>query len=227
VHNDHRGTPQTLTNQAGAVVWRATYDPFGWATVNEDPDGDGVLVKNNMRDAGQYFDAETGLHYNWNRYYDPKVGRYITSDPIGLKGGLNTYLYANANPLTWIDPDGLKSFRCTKPLNALGGSGTRSGPDIWGNPLYHQYSCIVRDGKVACGGQDHEGSPVYGPGKPSNDSYNPDRCEETQPDNDCFEKCLVNEWAKPRPNYGIPVGTDCQEYDDDVNRRCRKQCKVK
>ena len=227
VHNDHLGTPQALTNQAGAVVWRATYDPFGWATVNEDPDGDGNLVMNNKRYAGQYFDSETGLHYNWHRYYDPKTGRYISSDPIGLKGGLNTYLYANANPLTWIDPDGLKSYRCTKPLNALGGSGTRSGPDVWGNPLYHQYSCIVRDGKVTCGGQDHEGSPVYGPGKPSNDNYNPDRCEETQPDNDCFEKCLVNEWAKPRPNYGIPVGTDCQEYDDDVNRRCQKQCKVK
>jgi RHS repeat-associated protein len=57
--------------------------------------------------AGQSFDAETGLHYNWHRYYDPKVGRYISSDPIGLEGGLNTYTYALNNPLRYFDPDGL------------------------------------------------------------------------------------------------------------------------
>jgi RHS repeat-associated protein len=57
--------------------------------------------------AGQYFDQETGLHYNGARYYDPRIGRYISSGPIGLRGGLNTYLYARANPLRYIDPDGL------------------------------------------------------------------------------------------------------------------------
>jgi RHS repeat-associated protein len=56
---------------------------------------------------GAYHDAETGLFYNWNRYYDPRIGRYITSDPIGIDGGLNTYLYANASPLRFTDPMGL------------------------------------------------------------------------------------------------------------------------
>jgi RHS repeat-associated protein len=61
----------------------------------------------NLRYAGQYYDAETGLHYNWHRYYDPKTGRYITSDPIGLDGGLNTFTYVRNNPLRWTDSTGL------------------------------------------------------------------------------------------------------------------------
>ena len=78
VHTDHLGTPQVMTDEAGSVVWRATYDPFGDATVSVN------TVALNVRFPGQYYDAETGLHYNYFRYYDPETGRYITSDPIGL-----------------------------------------------------------------------------------------------------------------------------------------------
>jgi RHS repeat-associated protein len=100
--NDHLGTPQKLISQSGQVVWSATYDAFGYATVDT-----AYTLVNNLRFPGQYYDQETGLHNNWMRYYDPKIGRYVTSDPIALKGGINTYGYAKGNPISIIDPLGL------------------------------------------------------------------------------------------------------------------------
>ncbi len=110
VHNDHLGTPQAMSNGAGKVVWRASYDPFGAATVDEDVDRDRLRVTLNVRFPGQYFDEETGLHYNYFRDYDPTTGRYLQSDPIGLNGGLNTYAYVGGRPTMRIDPKGLTGF---------------------------------------------------------------------------------------------------------------------
>ncbi|MCW9058759.1 MAG: DUF6531 domain-containing protein [Gammaproteobacteria bacterium] len=120
VHNDHMGTPKALTDAAGNRVWHAVHDPFGMATVDEDPDGDGVKVVFNLRFPGQHYDKETGLHYNYFRYYEPSTGRYITSDPIGLSGGINTYTYALNNPLFWIDPYGLDLTVSLNPNAAAG-----------------------------------------------------------------------------------------------------------
>jgi len=99
-HNDHLGTPQRMTDAGASIVWSADYAPFGdvLETVN--------TVTNNLRFPGQYFDAETGLHYNYFRDYDSSTGRYFSSDPIGLLGGINTYAYVSANPLKFIDPTG-------------------------------------------------------------------------------------------------------------------------
>ena len=99
--NDHLMTPQRLVNQNGDDTWSATYEAFGSATIETE------LVTNNHRFPGQYFDSESGLYYNWNRYYDSETGRYVTSDPIGLGGGLNTFGYVRGNPLKRADPSGL------------------------------------------------------------------------------------------------------------------------
>jgi RHS repeat-associated protein len=103
VHNDHLGTPQTITDQNQDIVWQADYTPFGQAMIVAQE------IENNIRFPGQYFDAETNLHYNYFRYYDPSLGRYITSDPIGLAGGINTFGYVGGNPVNLTDLYGLLS----------------------------------------------------------------------------------------------------------------------
>ncbi len=116
-HLDHLGTPQMMTDATQTVVWQANYDPFGNATVAVN------TVTNNIRFPSQYFDSETGLHYNILRDYDPGTGRYMQSDSIGLTGGLNTYLYALANSTRYIDLDGaMPCERGDYPcLNSMGG----------------------------------------------------------------------------------------------------------
>lgn len=99
--NDHIGTPQKMIDTAGMVVWAARYDSFGNTVIDTE------TIENNLRFSGQYFDAESGLHYNWNRYYDPFLGRYLQTDPLGLDAGMNFFVYANGNPLNNVDSLGL------------------------------------------------------------------------------------------------------------------------
>jgi len=101
VHSDHLGTPRIVTDELGEPVWSADYLPFGGATISTSK------IDLPYRLPGQYFDSETDTHYNYYRDYDPATGRYITSDPVGLKGGINTYAYALNNPLMLTDPLGL------------------------------------------------------------------------------------------------------------------------
>lgn len=100
LHTDQLGTPRLGTSQAGGEVWRWGSDAFGTS-----PPTGSVTV--NLRFPGQYYDAETGLHQNWHRTYDPLSGRYVESDPIGLAGGWNTYGYVAGNTLGYTDPSGL------------------------------------------------------------------------------------------------------------------------
>ncbi|MDD2777111.1 MAG: hypothetical protein PHU06_14260 [Gallionella sp.] len=107
IHSDHLDSPRSITNTAGQEVWRwDNTDPFGNNIANENPANQGTFTFN-LRFPGQYFDRETGLHYNVNRDYNPATGRYVESDPIGLQGGINTFGYVGGNPLGAVDPEGL------------------------------------------------------------------------------------------------------------------------
>ncbi|WP_192560155.1 RHS repeat-associated core domain-containing protein [Pseudomonas allokribbensis] len=103
---DHLGTPQELTDYSGDIVWSAKYSAYGKVTSLELATED--YLDQPLRFQGQYFDAESGLHYNRHRYYDPDAGRYLTPDPVKLAGGLNQYQYV-PNPTGWVDPLGLSS----------------------------------------------------------------------------------------------------------------------
>jgi len=107
VHVDHLNTPRLVADSSGTTVWKwDQQEPFGNNVADENPSGLGAFDLP-LRLPGQYLDKETNLHYNYFRDFDPSVGRYAQSDPIGLKGGLNTYLYVRSSPLNSSDPTGL------------------------------------------------------------------------------------------------------------------------
>ncbi|MBV4484339.1 RHS domain-containing protein [Pseudomonas sp. SWRI153] len=108
---DHLGTPQELTDYSGEIVWSAQYDAYGKVAAVTLAGND--YLDQPLRFQGQYFDVESGLHYNRHRYYDPRLGRYLTPDPVKLAGGLNQYQYV-PNPTGWVDPLGLTS-NCPPP----------------------------------------------------------------------------------------------------------------
>ena len=108
VHADHLGSPRKVTRPSdNGLMWRWDPDTFGSVAPNTNPAGLGTF-NYNLRFPGQYFLSESGLHYNYFRTFDPQMGRYIESDPIGLSAGVNTYAYANDSPLYWSDRLGLK-----------------------------------------------------------------------------------------------------------------------
>jgi len=103
VHADHLNRPVAMMDASKAFVWRATFLPFG-----------GVhsvtgTAATDSRFPGQWFNLESGLHYNWHRHYDPTTGRYLQPDPLGMPDGPSRYAYAVNTPQMAVDPDGLQS----------------------------------------------------------------------------------------------------------------------
>ena len=115
-HNDQIGIPREMTDEKGNIVWSGDYS--GWGKLTQE----GRLkldIHQPFRLQNQHYDEETGLHYNFFRYYDPEIGRFTQQDPIGLMGGGNLYVFAPNNQ-QWIDPLGLNSLaQCLNPANTI------------------------------------------------------------------------------------------------------------
>jgi len=204
VHNDHLGTPHVMTAESGDVVWRADYDPFGYASV--DPLSSRTL---NVRFPGQYYDSETGLHYNYYRYYDYSTSRYLSADPRGaildfsaperqvavLEGiGIstiksfdhinNSYGYADNNPVMGLDPTGefepvtigLIVWSLLYVTHA-GDAISSSNGNVWGQVRKQDNICTL--------------GPVIGP---IGNACFLDRC---QKHDDCYavSRCNASSWA--------------------------------
>ncbi|WP_371764998.1 HNH/ENDO VII family nuclease [Massilia sp.] len=131
LHTDHLGTPREMTDAGGRLVWAARYRAWGnvLEVVQEAvpavvlPDEIGEVQP--VRFQGQYYDNESGLHYNLFRYYDPDIGRFVSIDLIGLLGGVNTFAYTS-NPISWVDPLGLAPCRFSE-------NGENPGRVYWPN----------------------------------------------------------------------------------------------
>jgi RHS repeat-associated protein len=171
-----------------------------------------------------------------SRDYDPGMGRWTNKDPIGFAGGdTNVYPYVGNDPVNLTDPSGLDTFMCTKPLHALGGEGTKSGPDSKENPLYHQFLCVKADeGTTTCGGQDHVPAGFWAivttgvQGTPSKDHWptaGQGECNLVDA-RGCVDECVARRVsAKDRPWYAIGrMDTDCQEWSIAILEQCQQLC---
>jgi RHS repeat-associated protein len=157
VHADHLGSPRAVTRPSDNVMmWQwDNLDPFGVNAANENPAGQGTF-KYALRFPGQYYDAETATHYNYYRDYDPTIGRYVESDPVGLGGGINTYAYAQGNALSYVDKMGLAS--CTGEW-VLEGTDRSPMYQSMFNPFFPfcwcYWLCMDCDSPIAWGGDFH------------------------------------------------------------------------
>ncbi|HFK8571226.1 TPA: RHS repeat domain-containing protein, partial [Pseudomonas aeruginosa] len=157
LHGDHLDTPRLATDASGQIAWQWQSDAFGRGEALSQGS-----TQVNLRFPGQYYDAESGLHYNYFRDYDPETGRYVESDPIGLDGGLNTYAYVGSNPVGLVDPNGLSptatagagaGFVVGGPPGAVVGGLIGLGLGVWGaNAAWDAYHDEASEGGSASAG---------------------------------------------------------------------------
>jgi uncharacterized protein RhaS with RHS repeats len=163
-------------------------------------------------------------NYNYFRDYDGQTGRYVESDPIGLGGGVNTYTYADDEPVGTYDRFGLDTAMCTRNLKL----GLLSLPRM--GPLYHQYICVGNSKTgYSCRGLGPTGNPYNSPGKLETDQYKQNSCQTVQPPNTCVENCIKKTLASTPPNYSVDLsnGSNCQTYADHTVSVCVASCQAK
>lgn len=141
LHTNHLGAVEAATDHERKLLWRAAYHPYGKLASLSTQRG----FELNLRLPGQYLDAETGLHYNDRRYYDPELGQYLTPDPIGLHGGVNSYAYVDGNPLKYVDPSGLILFAFDGTGNSANPVAGASLSNVW--KIYRAYD-VELNGKA-------------------------------------------------------------------------------
>jgi len=228
VHTDHLNTPRRITRPAdGVIVWRWDSGPFGTDLPDQNPDGDATQFTFHLRFPGQYFDAETQLSYNYFRDYDPAIGRYVESDPIGLKGGMNTYGYVKNRPTSMTDPLGLKARICCRkipwipashcfvqevadspaPENSCPKCPSQNrrvglqGPPPWGSSRYPD------------AGEIHTNDPFDNPGESTCGEWNTD-CQV----GNCIDTVIAN-YANPS-KYNAPFGPNSNTFAGTISRAC-------
>jgi RHS repeat-associated protein len=210
---DHLNTPRLVADSAAATVWKwDQQEPFGDSVADEDPNGFGAFELP-LRFAGQYFDKETNLHYNYYRDYDPSVARYAESDPIGLRGGINTYAYVAANPLLGTDPLGLAKF-CCRYLDSF----------VFGTILGRRHCYVIADDGTTYGlypenvGGREIGVPrTNDPRDRGGDCFNCPKLECGSDQNACLRNA---HGGYPRGKYSAYPGPNSNTYAATLARQC-------
>ncbi|RTE86188.1 MULTISPECIES: RHS repeat-associated core domain-containing protein [Gammaproteobacteria] len=223
VHTDHLGRPEAITNSSKSVVWRAEPTTFGVRNVVSSSIGafnigliTGILPFTHAGHAshvqnrsirfcpGQYWDSEKQSWYNLNRDYDPETGRYLQSDPIGLAGGFNTYVYVGGNPVNLIDPLGLAQI-CSRPLMDFNKQ--------WG-PFRHD-QIFYENGENS--GYFSETDAVVGPGVVQEDDDDRYQCEAKEYDDELLKNAEERVQTYFSPEYNLATN-NCQHYVQEVLR---------
>jgi RHS repeat-associated protein len=206
IHTDHLNTPRVVVDREGRQRWSWMAEPFGTTAPLANPSGLGDFTFN-LRFPGQYADAESGLFYNWNRYYQTDGGSYTQSDPIGLASGSpSTYTYVDGNPLSSVDPTGLDVLVCFYPggVTHVGFGNGNAGNDGSTSGFYPIRHRPWDDGIVKPDTEHTTKECLVLPAAPEQDS--------------CMEQCQADRAQTPG-RYKI-IGRQCTSFARDCLRQC-------